>query len=172
MSIINDIQRPGCLKIANDRMFCRTRTASGFGICVLDINNTSKPQDLSLTFPRDGKIWEWYPSEMAFDSKLKFLFVSDPANNMVHKITIDGRYVKSTDRNKTMLKRPNGLSVAGDGNLYVCDSNNHCIRIFNQDLLLLQTFGSRGTAPGMFKWPDNIAFNSSGQFYVNATGCP
>ena len=164
VSIINDIQRPGFLKVVNDRMFCRTD--SGSGICVLDINNTNKPPLVFDMFPRDGNIKKWCPDEMTVNSKLNFWFVSDIENGMVHKFTIDGRYVKSTDRKKVLLNRPNGLSVAGNGNLYVCDSNNHCIRIFNEDLLLLRTFGSLGTAPGMFNWPDNIDFDSRGQFYV------
>ena len=162
--IIDDIQRPSCLEIANDHMFCRT--TSGSGILILDINNTNKPPVRSDMFPRDGKIQEWCPTEMMIDSKLKFIFIGDSENGMVHKFSIDGRYVGSTDTNKIIIGLPNGLAVAGDGNLYVCDSDNHCIHIFNQDLLLLRTFGSLGTAPGMFNWPDNIAFDSSGQFYV------
>jgi len=161
--IINDIQEPGCLKIANDRMFCIKSTASRPRICILDINNTSKPPVVSDMFPRNGKIQKWYASELTVDNELKFLFVSDPVNGMVHKFTIDGCYVKSTDRK---LKRPNGLSVAGNGNLYVCESDNHCICIFNEHLVLLQTFGSLGYTPGKFNWPDNIAFDFNGQFYV------
>ena len=160
--IINNIQQPGCLKIANDRMFCRT--ASYPGICIVDISNTSKPPVSSHIFPK--RIQSWRPSEMTFDSKLKFLFVSDSLNGMVHKFTVDGHYVTSTDTDKIKVKRPNGLSVAGNGNLYVCESDNHCICIFNEHLVLLQTFGSLGTTPGKFNWPDNIAFDSSGQFYV------
>ena len=78
--IINAVQRPGCLKIANEHMFCIT--ASGSGICILDINNTSKPPFFSDMFPRDGRIREWYASELTVDSKLKFLFVSDPVNGL------------------------------------------------------------------------------------------
>lgn len=50
--------------------------------------------------------------------------------------------------------------------IYVCDSENHCIHILNQYLRLVKTISSQGTAPGKFNWPDNIAFDSSGQFYV------
>ena len=50
--------------------------------------------------------------------------------------------------------------------LYVCDSENHCIHILDQYLRLVKTIGSQGTTPGKFNWPDNIAFDSSGQFYV------
>ena len=92
--IINGIQRPTCLKIANDSMFC-IHTYNR--ICIIFLTSTTQ---------------------------------------------------------------------AGDGKLYVWDNDNHCIHIFNQDLLFLRTFGSLGTAPGMFNWSDNIDFNSTGQFYM------
>ena len=160
--IINDIPRPGCLKIANNNMLCRTAS----GICILDINNTSKPPVQSTMFPRDGKIEKWWPAEMAVDSKDEFLFVSDPLNGMVHKFTIDGRYVRSTESSKKTLNCPNGICVSGNGNLYVCDSENHCVHIFDSFLRLFRSFGTKGSALGEFCWPDNIDFDSSGQFYV------
>ena len=43
--IINNIQQPGCLKITNNgHMFCRSTS----GICIFDINNTSRPPVLNL----------------------------------------------------------------------------------------------------------------------------
>ena len=158
--IINDIQQPGCLKIVNKRMFCRTAS----GVCILDLDNTSKPPVQSGIFPRDGQTENWWPSEMAIDKTA--LFVSDPRNGKVHKFKLDGHFLKSTATNKDTLKTPNGLCVAPDGALYVCDSDNHCIHVFNPDLTLRCTFGSRGTAPGCFCWPDNIAFDSNGNFYI------
>ena len=158
--IINDVQQPGCLRIVNDRMFCRTSS----GVCILDLENTSKPPVQSGLFPRSENIQSWWPAEMAVDGT--FLFVSDPWNGRVHKFTIDGHFLASTKTNKDTLKTPNGLCVAPDGALYVCDSDNHCINVFNPDLSLRLTFGSNGSAPGQFCWPDNIAFDSTGHFYV------
>lgn len=158
--IINDIQQPGCLKIFNDRMFCRTAA----GLCIFDLKIPSKPPAQSGIFPRDGKIDSWWPSEMAIDNNC--LFVSDPRNGKVHKFKIDGQYEMSTSSNKDTVKTPNGLGVAPDGAVYVCDSDNHCIHVFNWDLSFRHTFGSQGSAPGEFNWPDNIAFDSSGNFYV------
>ena len=161
--IINNIQQPGCLKITNNgRMFCRSTS----GICIFDINNTSRPPVFSRIFPKDGRIQKWWPCEMAVNNELEFLFVSDTMNGMVHKFTFDAQYVRSTDTKKVTLNCPKGISVAGDGNLYVCDSENHCIHILDQYLRLVKTIGSQGTTPGKFNWPDNIAFDSSGQFYV------
>ena len=38
--------------------------------------------------------------------------------------------------------------------------------MFNQDLKLVQCFGSHGTDPGQFNWPDNIDFDAIGYLYV------
>lgn len=160
--LVNDIQRPGCLRIVDNRMFCRTTS----GIYILDLENISKPPVQSGMFPREGKIQNWWPSEMAVDNTMSFVFVSDPRNCMVHKFAVDGQYLMSTASNKVTLKTPNGLCVAPDGALYVCDSDNHCIHVFNWDLTPRLTFGSQGSAPGQFCWPDNVAFDSSGHFYV------
>ena len=159
--IINDIQQPGCLKIYNTRMFCRTAK----GVCILDLENINKPLVKSGIFPRDGKIESWWPSEMLVYGT--HLLVSDPRNGKVHKFRLDsGQYVRSTATNKDTLQTPNGLSMSPNGMLYVCDSDRHCIHVFNPDLTFSSTFGSHGSTPGRFCWPDNIAFDSSGNFYV------
>ena len=158
--IIDDIQQPGCLKIFKDRMFCRTAN----GLCILDLTNVNKPMIQSGIFPRDGKIDSWWPSEMAIDGT--YLYVSDPRNGKVHKFKLDGQYVKSTPTNKETLQTPNGLCTSPNRALYVCDSDKHRIHVFNTDLSLCATFGSQGSAPGQFCWPDNIAFDSSGNFYI------
>lgn len=158
--IINDIQQPGCLKIYNTRMFCRT----AMGICILDLENISKPLMQSGIFPRDGKIESWWPSELLVYGS--YLFVSDPRNGKVHKFKLDGQYLKSTATNKDTLQTPNGLSMSPNNTLYVCDSDRHCIHVFNPDMTLYTTFGSQGSAPGYFCWPDNVAFDTSGNFYI------
>ena len=160
--IINDIQQPGCLRIMNNRMFCITSS----GICILDLENTSKPPMQSGLVPKS--IRRWRAGEMTVDGT--FLFVSDPWNGRVHKFTVDGHYLTSTKTDKDSFKSLNGLCVAPDGALYVCDSDNHCIHVFNSDLSLRLTFGSKGSAPGEFCWPDNIAFDSTGHFYVTDLG--
>ena len=156
--IINDIKRPGCLRLVNDCMFCKTSA----NVCIIDLKNISKPPTQSGLFPKYQQ--RWCPFEIAIDGT--FLYVSDPWNSKVHKFTIDSHFLTSTKTKKDTLKTPNGLCVAPDGALYVCDSDNHCIHVFNPDLSLRFTFGSKGSAPGDFCWPDTIAFDSTGHFYV------
>ena len=157
--MFENIPHPGCVRIVNDRMLCNTRC----GLCFLDLDN--KLLSPSGIAPKGRKFKKWNTCEMALNDDKMYLFISDGENHKVHKFKINGEYVRST-LDRDTIKRPNGLCVAPNRNLYVCDSDNHCIQVFNQDLNFCLTFGSLGTTPGKFYWPDNIGFDSSGDFYV------
>ena len=162
---INDISSPGCLKIFNERMFCRTRS----GIYIIDLNDTSAPPTHSALFPSIGQVSEWGASEMALDKERSVIYVSDAYNSMVHKFYIEGHHLRSTGRKGSgpgEFNRANGLCVSRDGTLYVCDSDNHRIQVFDQNLQFLRCFGSHGSGPGQFNWPDTIGFDSSGYLYT------
>jgi tripartite motif-containing protein 2/3/tripartite motif-containing protein 71 len=89
---------------------------------------------------------------------------------MVHRFTLDeGTYISSTGKQGSQngqFDRPNGLCVAPDGSLYVCDSENHRIQVFDRDLNFLHTFGAVGMDRGEFNWPSNVAITSDGNVYV------
>ena len=161
--IVNDIQGPCYLKIVGEQMFCRI---SSVGISIIDLNNTSAPPKRSGMFPRVGNLQKWKPYEMTIDKEFGIIYISDPYNSMVHKFKKNGQYLKSTGRKGSALKDPNGLCVSRDGVLYVCDSDNHRIQVFDRDLKFLRCFGSLGSNPGQFNWPDNIDCDASGHLYV------
>jgi DNA-binding beta-propeller fold protein YncE len=55
------------------------------------------------------------------------------------------------------LRAPKGLTTDADGNVYVADSQNHRIQVFDATGTFLRQFGSEGTAPGQFKEPWSVA---------------
>jgi sugar lactone lactonase YvrE len=61
---------------------------------------------------------------------------------------------------------PNGLRVSKCDELYVCDSNNHRIQVFDLDLNFKRSFGKKGTGRGQFNSPDDVDFDSIGNIYV------
>ncbi|MFQ5618241.1 MAG: hypothetical protein ACE5FR_04645 [Rhodospirillales bacterium] len=70
---------------------------------------------------------------------------------------------------KAILGRPTG--VARDdatGRIYVADTKNHDIKIFDDDGTLVDTLGARGTDPGMFNAPTHLLFRN-GRLYVADT---
>ena len=89
--------------------------------------------------------------------------------HQVHKFSRNGRCVATVGcygTGQAEFMHPSGLRVNNKGELYVCDSNNHRIQVFDLELNFKRSFGSQGTAPGQFCYPNNIAFDSNGQVYI------
>lgn len=64
--------------------------------------------------------------------------------------------------------RPSGLGTDRDGNLVVCDSHYHCIRIYSPDGVELRKLGGeRGTGPGQFGYISDAVQDSDGFWYVS-----
>ena len=48
----------------------------------------------------------------------------------------------------------------------MCDTDNGRIQILNEDLTYRSNFGSEGSGPGQFKFPDDITINRIGEVLV------
>jgi len=59
-----------------------------------------------------------------------------------------------------------GLAVDQDGSLYVCDTLNNRIEIFDADGKFISTFGKAGDGPGHFARPKGVAIDSDGHVWV------
>lgn len=64
---------------------------------------------------------------------------------------------------------PRNAAVGPDGLLYVLDSGNHRVQVFDQDGLFVRSWGSQGAGPGQFQEPWGIAVGSDGSVYVADT---
>ncbi len=67
------------------------------------------------------------------------------------------------------LQQPRNVAVAEDGSLYVADSANHRIVVFNPDGSYARDWGEFGEAPGQFNEPWAIAISEEGTVYVADT---
>ncbi len=65
---------------------------------------------------------------------------------------------------------PTYLALDGKGNLYVTDTLNARIQVFDPDWNYVKTIGQRGNAWGMFDKPKGIALDSFGNVYVADSG--
>ncbi|HVO61803.1 MAG TPA: 6-bladed beta-propeller, partial [Terriglobales bacterium] len=72
-----------------------------------------------------------------------------------HELTTPGDFAK-----------PTGLAVDEDGNLYVCDTLNNRIEVFDADGTFIRAFGKHGDGPGYFARPKGIAIDSDGHIWV------
>jgi sugar lactone lactonase YvrE len=69
------------------------------------------------------------------------------------------------------LRRPEGIAVDRDGNLWVADYGRDRVVKLAPDGRLLLSWGGRGSGPGEFVGPKGIAIDpTSGRLYVADTG--
>ncbi|NLE76857.1 MAG: 6-bladed beta-propeller, partial [Chloroflexi bacterium] len=67
------------------------------------------------------------------------------------------------------LRDPRGVAVGDDSNIYVADTGNHRVQVFDAAGAFLRTWGGEGEAPGQFKEPWSIAVDGENNVYVADT---
>ncbi len=90
--------------------------------------------------------------------------VSNPVQikDMRHLFTIYG-YGKKPHQ---LLKRPHGVAVDKEGNIYIADMENSRILVFDRSGDYLFRFGKKGKNEGEFMYPMGIAVAPNGRVYV------
>ncbi len=68
-----------------------------------------------------------------------------------------------------LFRAPKGLAMDGQGNLYVADSQNHRIQVFDASGVLLRQWGQEGSGPGQFLEPWGLDVDAKGNVYVADT---
>ena len=67
------------------------------------------------------------------------------------------------------FNNPFGIAVGSGGNIYVADTANNRVQVFDSNGNVVSTFGSYGTVGGQFSWPSGIAVDGGGKIYVADT---
>lgn len=113
------------------------------------------------------------PTGLAIDSKREKLFITDTLRSKIYIFSLKSRKVVKTigraGSEKGEFNRPTFLTVDKDGNIYVVDSMNARVQIFDKDGNFIRMFGERGTSIGTFANPRGIAVDSDGNIYVADT---
>ncbi len=148
----------------NDRLF-----VSDPGLRhVLVFNKEHKAEDVIT----DGLV---SPGGLAVDTQNRLLYVSDVELDQV--LVYDADSLKLTRKMGTAghkheltapgeFAKPTGLAVDRDGNLYVADTWNNRIEIFDADGKLINIFGKAGDGPADFSRPKGVAIDSDGHIWV------
>lgn len=148
----------------NDRLFV-SDPALGH---VLVFNAQHKTEDVIT----DGLV---EPGGLAIDTENRLLYVADVNQDQVLVYDADSLKLKrriGTGGQKHALTtpgdfaRPAGMAVDHDGNLYVADSLNNRIEIFDGDGKFVSTFGKAGDGPGYFARPKGVAIDSDDHIWV------
>src|SRR5271169_6011632 len=115
------------------------------------------------------------PSGLAIDVQNRLLYVSDVNLDQVLVYDADTfkllRKMGTTGKNHELttpgdFAKPTGVAVDADGNLYVCDTLNNRIEIFDADGQFIKTFGKSGDGPGYFARPKGVAIDVDGNIWV------
>jgi len=148
----------------NDRLF-----VSDPGLRhVLVFNPQHKAEDVIT----DGLV---EPSGLAIDVQNRLLYVSDVNLDQVFVFDADTfkllRKIGTTGHNHELttpgdLAKPTGVAVDRDGNLYVCDTLNDRIEVFDADGVFIRAWGKNGDGPGYFARPKGVTIDSDGHVWV------
>ena len=74
--------------------------------------------------------------------------------------------IRGAGHGPSEFNRAEGLSLDATGKLYVADSCNHRVQVFNSDGTFLREHGAPGTASGEFSYPYDVRVDEQGRQYV------
>jgi DNA-binding beta-propeller fold protein YncE len=118
------------------------------------------------------------PSGIALDNKNRFLYVADVVNNEIAVFdpdnfkrlrSIGGPSAQPAGEEPGTLARPTNVAVDAGGNVYVADTINNRIQIFDADGRFISMFGRGGDGPGFFGRPKGLAVDRDGHIWVADT---
>jgi|HubBroStandDraft_6_1064221.scaffolds.fasta_scaffold07064_7 DNA-binding beta-propeller fold protein YncE len=148
----------------NDRLF-----VSDPGLRhVLVFNKEHKAEDVIT----EGMV---EPSELALDTQNRLLYISDIALDQVLVYDADSlklvRKIGTTGHNHELTSpgdfaKPTGVAVDKEGNLYVADTLNNRIEVFDADGAFIRAWGKNGDGPGYFARPKGVTIDSDGHVWV------
>ena len=115
------------------------------------------------------------PGGLAIDAENRFLYVVDTQNDIVQvfdadnfkllrKIGVSGKKHTLTDPGTFSL--PTNVAVDKDGDVYVTDTLNDRVEIFDADGKFITTFGKNGDGPGSLSRPKGIAVDSDKHIWI------
>jgi sugar lactone lactonase YvrE len=106
------------------------------------------------------------------------VFVADTWNHRIQKFTPDGRFITSwgglVDTNKDpqgapgRFWGPRSIAIGKDGLLYVTDTGNKRIEVFDANGQFVRTFGGGGEEPGKLNEPVGLAIDGDQLLVVDA----
>lgn len=123
---------------------------------------------MTMAFGHEGDLSN--PSGLAVDGARQRLYVADAARHQILRFsTADGSLIEPIGRRGSEpgeFNFPTNLAVDGQGRMYVADTLNFRVQIFDADGAFVKTFGTLGDSPGTLNRPKGIAVDSERHVYV------
>jgi DNA-binding beta-propeller fold protein YncE len=154
------VDRKGRLLVA-DTHFYRVLVYSGEGELLFQIGDGVQ----GTTPGRFG-----YPTDVVIDRAGNFYVSEYGENDRIQVFSPDGgtwlREWGGHGYAPGEFLRPRALAIDDEDRLYVADSCNHRIQVFDTRGKLLRIWGARGTAPGQMSYPYDLAIGHDRRLYV------
>ena len=109
------------------------------------------------------------PSGLAVDPGTGRLIIADVGAHQVVVLSLEGSLIHRIGQRGTKLGEfnfPTNVALGHDGSLYVSDTLNFRVQVFDRNFEPVRQIGSKGDLPGYFSHPKGIALNSQGHLYV------
>ncbi len=120
-----------------------------------------------------------HPTGIAIDRQRGKIYVVDTAiktsnEHNVKIFSLDGKLLghigKGQGNDPGMFMFATYVAVDGEGNVFVTDTLNNRVQMFDPNGKYVRTIGGNGDAPGMFARPKGVALDSFGNLYVADSG--
>ncbi len=115
------------------------------------------------------------PAGLAIDEENRFLYVANTGTDQILVYDADTfkllRKIGTAGKARTLtdpgdFAAPTNVAVDKDGNLFVADTLNDRVEVFDADGVFVRTFGKNGDGPGDFTRPKGIAIDCDGHVWV------
>jgi len=118
-----------------------------------------------------GKTGEFdNPTGVAIDHKRGLLYVVDTKKHKVSVYSLsDYSFIRafgSRGKENGQFNFPTNIAVDGEGKVYVVDTANFRIQIFDAEGKFLKSIGKLGDSPGSFARPKGVGVDSEGHIYA------
>jgi len=101
-----------------------------------------------------------------------YVYVSDRLENRIQKFTSIGTFINVVNSSPAdgQILFPYGVAGNDEGKVYVADTKNDRVQVFDPAGGYLSKWGSFGAGIGQFNWPEDLAIDHGDNVYVCDTG--
>jgi DNA-binding beta-propeller fold protein YncE len=158
----DQVPTPHQMFVATDPLTGEYWTTDRFNSIVAIYSSAGKFEKI---FDPGADLQSWQPLGIAFD-KAGDAFIVDVGDGpaVIHVFGPDGKQVRSFGKGLG-LNNPNGLAVASDGKVYVADSGNGQLKVFDTSGAVIGAI-DRGATDGNFGLPVGVAIDDHGNVLV------
>ena len=126
---------------------------------------------MTIAIGHDGELQN--PSGLAIDRQHRQLYVADAKKHQVLCYSsADGSFIRAIGKrgvDRGEFNFPTNLSVDRQGRLYVADTLNFRIQVFDSAGEVVKTIGTQGDGPGHFNRAKGVGVDSEGHIYIADT---